>query len=155
LLRAAIIAGEMGAVVSGPQMYRGMVERVTGIPRACGAWLALLALALQLGLSIGHVHQIGQGWGSAAASSQAKPILGPAGDRSPPGVPAIPAEDRCPICFGLAVSGTFILATAVSVILAPALAAARLKMSAEIADLPLRSFFLAQPRAPPATAILA
>jgi hypothetical protein len=39
-----------------------MVEGVTALPRRFGAWIALLALALQLGFSIGHVHKIG--WGA-------------------------------------------------------------------------------------------
>jgi len=132
-----------------------MVERVIAIPRRRGVWVALLALALQLGLSIGHVHEIGPGWGSAAAPSHAKPMFVPAGEGTPAGIPAIPAEDQCPICFGLAVSGTFILAVAVLVNFPPVLTAARLETPAAIADLPLRPFSPAQPRAPPPTAILA
>jgi len=131
-----------------------MVESMTPMPRRCGAWLALLALALQLGLSIGHVHELVPDWGRSAALSWAKPIPGPTGDRAPAGVPVVPAEDQCPICFGLAVSGTFILA-GIPVILAPVLAVARLGIPGEIADLAPRSFFPAQPRAPPPTAILA
>jgi len=130
-----------------------MVESITAIPRRCGAWLALLALALQLGLSIGHVHEIGQGWGRATALPQAEPALVPAHDHSPAGVPAIPAEDQCPICFGLAVSGTFILATAIPVVLPLTSEATRLGTVAQIIDLPHRPFSPAQPRAPPASAI--
>src|SRR5262249_8941806 len=133
----------------------GMVERVIAIPRRCGVWLALLALAFQLGLSIGHVHEIGQGWGSANAPSLAKPMFVPAGECSPARIPAISAEDQCPICFGVAVSGTFILAAAILVNFAPVLTTARLEAPAEIADLPLRPFSPVQPRAPPPTAILA
>ena len=48
-----------------------MVESITAIPRRFGAWLALLALALQLGLSIGHVHKINPDWGHAAGLSWA------------------------------------------------------------------------------------
>jgi hypothetical protein len=132
-----------------------MIEGITAIPRRCGAWLALLALALQLGLSVGHIHEIGQSWKIATAPSQESPILGRAGDHLPAGIPAIPAEDRCPICFGLAISTTFILAVAILVGLSPELAAAGLDRPAEIADLPLRFFSLGQPRAPPPTAILA
>jgi len=97
------------------------------------------------------VHEIGPGWGSATAPSQASV---PAGEGSPPGIPAIPAEDQCPICFGLVVSGTFILAAAILVNFAPVLTAARLETPPEIADLPLRPFSPVQPRAPPPTAIL-
>jgi hypothetical protein len=132
-----------------------MVERVIAIPRRSGVWLALLALAFQLGLSIGHVHEIGPSWGSATPPSQAKPMFVPAGEGSPAGIPTIPAEDQCPICFGLAVSGTFILAAAILVKFAPVLTAARLETPAEIADLPLQPFSPVQPRAPPPTAILA
>jgi len=132
-----------------------MVESITSIPRRCGAWLALLALALQLGLSIGHVHEIGQSWGNASAPNLAEPILGWAGNSSPAGIPAVPAEDQCPICFGLAVSGTFIPATAIPVVIAPELVAPPLGMPAEIADLPLLPLSPAQPRAPPPVAILA
>jgi hypothetical protein len=132
-----------------------MVESVTVISRRCGAWFALLALALQLGLSIGHVHEIGPGRERVADLSPAKPILGRTGEHLPTGVPVLPPEDQCPICLGLAASGTFILATAILVIPAPLLVAARLDMPAEIADLPLRCFFPVQPRAPPPTAILA
>ena len=131
-----------------------MVESITPMPRRSGAWLALLALALQLGLSIGHVHKVVPDWGRFAALSWAKPIPGPTGDRSPAGVPVVP-EDQCPICFDLAVSGTFILAAGIPFILAPVLAVARLGIPGEIADLFPRSFFPAQPRAPPPTAILA
>jgi hypothetical protein len=73
--------------------------RLRLMARTCGAWLALLALALQLGLSFGHFHArdfagytaagTGKGWHSApgllaTSLKQAKP----ADD-----------EDRCPICF--------------------------------------------------------
>src|SRR5512133_3827359 len=95
-----------------------MVESITAIPRRFGAWLALLALALQLGLAIGHVHKVGLDWGYAAGLSSAKSSNNPEGGRSPPENPGTPAEDQCPICFGLAVSGTFILAVALSIFLA-------------------------------------
>jgi hypothetical protein len=135
-------------------MYRGMVERIAAIQRRCGVWLGLLALAFQLGLSIGHVHELDQDWGRAGAPTRASAILGPASDRSPAHVPAVPQEDRCQICSALAVCGTFIPPTAILVILAPVPAAARLDMPAEIGDLPLRPFSPAQPRAPPLAAIL-
>src|SRR5262249_5855260 len=132
-----------------------MVERVIAVPRRCGVWLALLALAFQLGLSIGHVHEIGPGWGSATVPSQAKLMIGAAGDGAPAEIPAIPAEDQCPIWFGLAVLGIFILGAAILVNFAPVLMAARLETPTEIADLPFRPFSPVQPRAPPPTAILA
>jgi DUF2946 family protein len=128
-----------------------MVEGITALPRRFGAWLALLALALQLGLSIGHVHKIG--WGRVAGLSLDRPIPGPAHDRSPAGNPAAPAEDRCPICFGLAVSGTFILSAALPVILPLVTEATRPDVVMQIVDLPRRPFSPAQPRAPPPVAI--
>src|SRR5215831_924329 len=91
-----------------------MAERIIAIPRRLGAWLALLALALQLGLSIGHVHKVDLDWGHAAELSVAKPSIAPGDDRSP----AAPSGDQCPICFGLAASGTFVLSASLCVILA-------------------------------------
>ena len=141
--------------MSDPRINRGMVESIAAIPRRHGAWLALLALALHLGLSIGHVHEIGRGSWRATALTRAKPVLVPASDRSPARVPAIPAEDQCPICFGLAVSGTFIPATAIPVILALVPEAVKLDAVAQIIDLPRTPFYPAQPRAPPPAALLA
>src|SRR5262249_15950809 len=130
-----------------------MVERITAIPRRLGAWLALLALALQLGLSIGHVHKVGLDWGHTAGLSSAKLIIG-AGDGRPPAKnPAAPPEDQCPVCFGLAVSGTFILAVALPVILASVLETARLVAAPQPILLARRHFSPAQQRAPPPVAI--
>jgi Protein of unknown function (DUF2946) len=128
-----------------------MVERITASPRRFGAWLALLALALQFGLSIGHFHKIG--WGRVAGLSLERLIPGPADDRSPARNPTAPAEDQCPICFGLAVSGTFIFSAALPVILPPVAEAIRPDAVIEIVDLPRRPFSPAQPRAPPPVAI--
>jgi Protein of unknown function (DUF2946) len=130
-----------------------MVESITAIPRRFGAWLALLALALQLGLSIGHVHKVGANWGHAAGLSSAEPSIGPGDDRSPAGNPAAPAKDKCPICFGLAVSRTFILAVALPVILASFLETARLVAAPQPILLARRHFSPAQQRAPPPVAI--
>jgi DUF2946 family protein len=129
-----------------------MVASITAIPRRFGAWLALLALALQLGLSIGHVHKIGLDWGRVGLSS-AKPIIGAGNGGSPAGNPTAPAEDQCPICFGLAVSGTFILAVALSVILARILETARRDAARQSTLLARRHFSPAQQRAPPPVAI--
>src|SRR5262245_6529734 len=112
-----------------------MVESIAAIPRRHGAWLALLALALQFGLSIGHVHEIGRGSWRATALTRVKPVLLPASHHSPAGAPANPAEDQCPICFGLAVSGTFIPATAIPVILVLFPEAIRLSTVARTIDL--------------------
>ena len=131
-----------------------MVQSIAAIPRRYGAWLGLLALALQLGLSVGHVHEFGRGWGRIANLSWANRILSPASDRSPAGDPAAPAEDQCPICFGLAVSATFILAAAIPVILAVVLETARLDAAAQTIQLPRRPFSPARQRAPPPVAIL-
>jgi hypothetical protein len=130
-----------------------MVESITAIPRRFGAWLALLALALQLGLSIGHVHKINPDWGHVAGLSWAKPIIGP-GDKSlPAGKPGAPAEDQCPLCFGLAVSGTFVLTAALCVILAIVFETARLDPVPQLTLLRRRYFSPAQQRAPPPVAI--
>ena len=126
---------------------------ITAIPRRFGAWLALLALALQLGLSIGHVHKVGLDWGYAAGLSSAKPSIGPEDGRSPAGNPAAPAEDQCPICFGLAVSGTFILAVALPVAFASVLGTAGLVAAPQPILLARRRFSAAQQRAPPPVAI--
>src|SRR5215831_98808 len=124
-----------------------MVASITAIPRRLGAWLALLALALQLGLSIGHVHKASLDWGHTAGLSSAKPSIGPEDGRSPAGKPPAPAEDQCPICFGLAVSGTFILAVALPVVLASVLGAARLDPLPQFIVLWRRHFSPAQQRA--------
>ena len=130
-----------------------MVESITAIPRRFGAWLALLALALQLGLSIGHVHKIGLDWGRAAGLSSAKLITGPADEGSPARSPAAPAEDQCPICFGLAVSGTFVLTAALCIVLAIIFETARLEPVPQLTLLRRRYFSPAQQRAPPPVAI--
>jgi hypothetical protein len=129
-----------------------MVESITAIPRRLGAWLALLALALQLGLSIGHVHKIGLDWRHAAGLSWAKPIS-LADEGSPAKSPAAPAEDQCPICFGLAVSGTFVLTAALCVVLAIIFETARLDPVPQLTLLWRRYFSPAQQRAPPLVAI--
>jgi hypothetical protein len=103
-----------------------MVESITAIPRRLGAWLALLALALQLGLSIAHVHKIALDRGRAAGLSWAEPIIGHEDEGFPAGEPSAPADDHCPICFGLAVSGTFVLTAALCVIFAIVFGTARL-----------------------------
>ena len=144
---------KLRALWNRPSTPKGMVESITAIPRRLGAWLALLALALQLGLSIGHVHKASVDWGHTAGLSSAKSSIGPEDGRSPAGNPAAPAEDQCPICFGLAVSGTFILVTAIPAVLPLASEPKRLATVAQITDLPHRPFSPAQPRAPPASAI--
>jgi hypothetical protein len=132
-----------------------MVESIAAIPRRCGAWLGLLALALQLALSSVHVHDIGQGSGNAVGSSEVKSIVGPAGDHLPAGAPVVPEKDQCQICVGLAVSGTFTVPATTPVILAPVVVPAKLGMPSEIACSLLSPFLPVQPRAPPLTAILA
>jgi len=132
-----------------------MVASITAIARRLGAWLALLALALQLGLSIGHVHKVGLDWARTAGLSSAKPNIGPKDGRSPAENPAVPAEHPCPICFCLAVSGTFILAVALPVILASVLETARLVTAAQPILLARRHFSPARQRAPPPVATLA
>jgi DUF2946 family protein len=130
-----------------------MVESITAIPRRYGAWLALLALVLQLGLSIGHVHKIGADWGHAAVLSWVKPISGSSDGRSPAGVPVVPAEEgQCPVCSSLAVAGTFILAAALCVVLAFAARRARLDPATQPVRLSRRPFSPARQRAPPPVA---
>jgi hypothetical protein len=129
-----------------------MVESITAIPRRFGAWLALLALGLQLGLSTGHVHKIGVDWPHASLS-WAKPIIGPADKGSPAENPAPPANDQCPICFGLAVSGTFVLTAVLCVVLAIVFETARLDAVPQFTLLWRRYFSRAQQRAPPPVAI--
>jgi DUF2946 family protein len=130
-----------------------MVESITAIPRRFGAWLALLALALQLGLSIGHVHKITLDRGRDAGLSWTEPIIGPGDQGFPAGKPAAPGEDQCPICFGLVVSGTFVLTAALCVILAMVFGTARLVAAPQPILLARRHFSPAQQRAPPPVAI--
>jgi hypothetical protein len=131
-----------------------MVESITAIRRRCGAWVALLALTFQLGLSIGHVHQFGQDRGPVTALSRAGTLPGSAHGRLPAKLPPVP-QDECPICFGLAVSGTFIQAASINGLLVPCLGVLALHTPARIIDLPRRPFSPAQQRAPPPAEVLA
>jgi hypothetical protein len=126
-----------------------MIGSIAAIPRRCGAWLALLALVLQLGLSTGHVHELN--WDLYRTNARANPGLG--NDQSPAHSPVVPHEDRCPICFSLAVSGTFVPPAVGLVLHAPLPSAAKLDIPAEIIDLPHRTLTPAQPRAPPPIAL--
>ena len=127
-----------------------MIGSIAAIPRRCGAWLALMALALQLGLSIGHVHELD--WYSNRTDALTRAV-GLASDHSPAHSPVVPHEDRCPICFALAVSGTFVPPTTTLVLLTPVPTSADLDISAEITDLPRRPLTPEQPRAPPPIAL--
>src|SRR5262245_60900834 len=130
-----------------------MVESIIALPRRFGAWLALLALALQLGLSIGHVHKVALDRGRAADLSWAEPIIGPENKGFPAEKPSAPAGGQCPICFGLAVSGTFVLTAALCIILAIVFGTARLVATPQPILLARRHFSPAQQRAPPPVAI--
>jgi hypothetical protein len=132
-----------------------MIASMAAIPRRFGAWLALLALALQLGLSVGHIHDLDLGLDRAHALVRPSAHLGSANDHWPGHFPAVPHEDRCPICFALAVCGTFVPPAATLVLQAAMPTAADLDISAEITDLPRRPLTPAQPRAPPPIALLA
>ena len=127
-----------------------MIGSIAAIPRRCGAWLALLALAFQLGLSIGHVHELNWYLNSTDALTR---VVGLVNDHSPAHSPAVPHEDRCPICFALAVCGTFVPPTATLVLLPHGPTPADLGISVEITDLPRRPLTPAQPRAPPPIAL--
>jgi hypothetical protein len=127
-----------------------MIGSIATVPRRCGAWLALLALALQLGLSIGHVHELNWYLNSTDALTR---VVGLVNDHSPAHSPAVPHEDRCPICFALAVCGTFVPPTATLVLLPHGPTPADLGISVEITDLPRRPLTPAQPRAPPPIAL--
>jgi len=155
LFGAAIMTSKLRGVTAESARIspKGMVESITAIPRRFGAWLALLALALQLGLSVGHVHKIALDRGRAAGLSWAEPIIGPEDKGFPAGKPRAPAHDQCPICFGLAVSGTFVLTAPLCVILAIAFGTARLVAAPQPILLARRHFSPAQQRAPPPVAI--
>jgi hypothetical protein len=130
-----------------------MIGSIAALLRRCGAWLALLAFALQLGLSAAHVHELNWDFYRTNGLTRAGANAGLANDRSPAHSPAVPPEDRCPICFALAVSGTFVPPTATLIIHAPVPTAADLDISVEITDLPRRPLTPAQPRAPPPIAL--
>jgi hypothetical protein len=65
-----------------------------------GSWLALIALALNLALSFGHVHAIG-GQHRALIATAASPDGGPTGHHND-GL----TDDRCPICMAASAIGT-------------------------------------------------
>jgi hypothetical protein len=82
--------------------------RLRLVVRQCGAWLALLALTLQLGMSFGHFHARDIAGAGATTFDAAK------GWRGAPtfeatalkGAKLADGDDRCPICFS-----DFLLAT--------------------------------------------
>lgn len=108
--------------------------------------LALLALAIQLVLSFGHVHADGLVHGSPQATvaqqSGASSPAGPASDRDNP------AADACAICATLAMAGTALTATPPALVLPVAFVVARasLPSDAGLAQ-PTRTAF--RSRAPP------
>jgi hypothetical protein len=123
-----------------------------------GAWLALLGLTIQIGLSAAHFvihpdHLLGR---LVAVGPKAAAATSDRGPASPlPGKPATPDQDDCPICLGLLLSGTFVLADPGLALVPPATDIARLDAVSPAFALPLRRHLLPLARAPPVIEILA
>jgi hypothetical protein len=75
--------------------------------RRFGSWLALIALALQLALSFGHVHLDGIGAGSAA--DRIAGAKAPSSPPSPAQHPTNDADDYCAICATIHLASTSFL----------------------------------------------
>ena len=89
-----------------------------------GAWCALVAMALQLALTFGHVH--------GSASSAASPRLTAQGQVAPidgPRVPLKPLIDHCAICAVIHMAGAGVPPAALSLPLPHPVAAGRLSFS--------------------------
>ena len=103
-----------------------------------GTWLALIALAINLGLSFGHFHAIdgkASGRGIAAAASIASPDDGH-------------ADDLCPICMASTAMGNALASTPPALPLEfAAVSIDRTIESVLLLVEPLRAAF--QPRGPP------
>ncbi len=67
-----------------------------------GSWCALLALAIQLVLSFGHLHIVGSAAAAAAQASATEPVS--ALPEAPP-VPSKHVGDYCTICANLHLAG--------------------------------------------------
>jgi len=74
-----------------------------------GSWLALIALAINIALSFGHVHAIG-GHRSERGLTVAS-IASPDGDQTPDHPNDGKADDLCPICMAAAAIGTALAPT--------------------------------------------
>jgi len=111
--------------------------------RRPAAWLALLALALQLGLSFGHVHGIGADHPVvsvvAAGANQAAPSRTNPGDHD---------DDYCAICAVLALLNS--AQTAAAPVLAPPVAVVSCEIECVSTPLRIGAFAAAfRSRAPP------
>ena len=69
-----------------------------------GSWCALVALAVQLVLSFGHLHIVASGVAAAALASAAEPLTGPAEDPPTPSKHSRVA-DYCTICASIHLAG--------------------------------------------------
>ena len=81
-----------------------------------GSWCALVALAVQLALSFGHLHIATSSAAATALASAAEPLTGPPEDRPTPSKHSRVA-DYCTICTSIHLSG--LLTTEPSSVLAP------------------------------------
>jgi hypothetical protein len=79
-----------------------------------GSWCALVALAIQLALSFGHLHIAGSAATAAALASSAKSTSAPA---DAPAKPAKHVADYCTICASIHLAG--LVTTEPSSVLAP------------------------------------
>jgi hypothetical protein len=108
-------------------------------------WIALLALATQLILSFGHVHDHGHQPGGHQAASAARTCEGKA---SAPCPAPDDDEQHCSICWTFAIAGSLVL-TAPVALEAPSLEAARLQPAMVTRQLSDTGTVQFQARAPP------
>ena len=127
-----------------------------------GARLALLALALQFGLSFGHFHAVAAQAAAlavqsvaaqsdiSAASPRPTPSSSPPRCRRPTTIPTITQAKTCALCAIIALASTVLFATPPAMLLPQAAEFRYLITDAEFVDLnPAGVAF--QPRAPPAS----
>ena len=81
-----------------------------------GSWCALVALAIQLALSFGHLHIVTSAVAATALASAAEPLAGPPED-SPSPTKHSRVADYCTICASIHLAG--LLASEPSSVLAP------------------------------------
>lgn len=123
--------------------------------RRVGAWLAILGLLLQVGLTAAHSarhfdHFVGD---LLAAASQGPATLSSDPGFPSPAAPVAPNLDHCAVGLGLAASGSFVLPAAGAVPLPPVRQTARLKGEPQAIAAPSPRHLLPPARAPPVVAI--
>ena len=128
---------------------RGMGRAGTGRGRRWGAWLAIAALLLQLGIAAGHFHAEDFGFLSGHDGRTALSASGTGSPWPDGGQPGVPAHDDCALCFTLHLAGSAPLPE-VAAPAAPELVSALELPAPEAPQLAAAPYLLFRTRAPPA-----